>query len=526
MAAVTGKDDRRYRRIMTLSALVFVTSIVCLVYQLETYFSIHSGAVSSIIPLVTTSMILAAAASIFAEVKARSGMREMRKLAFLDELTGLPNRRQFNAELEAELNRCKKSQSNLGLLILDLDRFKVINDCHGHEVGDEIIRQFGQRIKGCLRKKDLLGRMAGDEFLAMITDVESEDDLLQVGERIIEFLREPFNHAGRQILAGVSIGGVIVENGEHDVLSAIRMADFALLRSKEQGRRRFLLFDPKLAASVKRRTEMESLLREAIATDGFTLKYLPSVEPGSGNVVGVEALVRWFHPIQGEIAPSEFIPLAEEFGLIDEIGEVVLARACQEIGPIGELRLSVNVASTQFLKDDFVEKVEFVLEQTGFAAGRLELEIPEKLLVSNAEVTKQALARLRDLGVRVALDDFGTGYSSMSYLRDFQLDRIKIDRSFTNQIDDTEESDRLVSNLIDLGGTLGMNVTVEGVETLQQFERLKESGTSEFQGFLFSKPLSATELVASKMIEDLETRAQLADQILGPVVGTRKKWVS
>jgi len=260
-----------------------------------------------------------------------------------------------------------------------------------------------------------------------------------------------------------------------------------------------------MAVKVQNKGQMENKLREAIATEAFDMRYQPLVSHVDGRIAGVEALLRWNHPQDGEIAPSQFIPLAEEIGLIDRIGEFALRRACQDMCQLKDIRLAVNISPFEFLQTGFVEMVQHILDETGFEPERLELEISERIMMSDAETTRGVLHRFRKMGVRIALDDFGTGYSSMSYLRDFPLDRIKIDRSFTGQINNSQESQNLVAKMIDLGSTLGVNVTVEGIETEAQLKLLRESACNELQGFLFSKPLTADELLHSKLIEELKS---------------------
>ncbi len=452
----------------------------------------------------SVSLSIMAVAVLFVMLQSGSDLKKARKLAYVDELTLLANRRSFNDSLEHKLIRCAKHDLSLGLIFFDLDRLKTINDCHGHEVGDAVIQEFGSRISSVVRGNDLVARLSGDEFAAIISDANCESDIAQVSHRVLDIMKEPIAYKGRNYYAGVSMGAVIIRSGSENAAEAMRMADLALLSSKDQGRGRLQIFDPQMAKKVEDHGLMEAKLREAIATNAFRLRYLPAVSQEQSKIVCVEALLRWHHPQDGEISPAVFIPLAEEIGLIDRLGEFALRKACSDIAPLEGIRLAVNISPLQFLQQGFVDLVKSVLDETGFDAQRLELEIAERILMSNADQTKAVLKRLREIGVRVALDNFGTGYSSMTHLQDFSLDRIKIDRSFTGQISDNKVSESLVGQMIDLGNMLGLKVTVEGVETEAQLNLLSDSACSEFQGFLFSKPLTASELVSTHMVNDIK----------------------
>lgn len=419
----------------------------------------------------------------------------IRKLAFHDELTGLINRRRFNELFKMELEESQINKKTLAIIALDLDRFKVINDCHGHEAGDKIIQQFAKRISASIRDHDVLCRMSGDEFMLLARKITSEEDIYNISNRVLDAMRKPFIFQNKHIYAGVSMGAVIIDNGSEEAAFAMRMADFALLRSKELGRGQLVLFDPEMEQKIKRRADLEIKLREALATDLLSLRYQPMLDHKKGRVKGVEALVRWSHPEIGEISPSEFIPLAEQLALMDQIGNFVLKRACHEIAQYDGIRLAININTAQLLQENFVETVARTLLETGFEAQNLELEIKQKLLADHGDVAKAKIQQLRNMGILIAIDDFGTGISSMSHMRDFTLDRVKLDRSFTNAMKTRGADDAFVSNMIGMAASLGKNVTVEGVETLEQATTLTKLGCDELQGFYFSKPLTADQLV-------------------------------
>ena len=421
-------------------------------------------------------------------------MRDAGELAYVDELTGLSNRRQFDLRLKSEISRSRREKCNCAVLYLDLDKFKHINDSYGHEGGDEVIKQFARRISLNLRVEDFVARLSGDEFAAVITLVTSPADVDLVASRIFESMSHPVRFRGKQIYAGVSIGCAIVESGGITAEEALRRADFALFQAKESGRNNLKTFTSAMEERIRGRGELENDLRDAIANDRFQVCYQPLISQSERKVLGVEAFVRWMHPQKGAISPAEFIPVAEQIGLIDRLGSLILRRACTEMLELPDLKLAVNISPVQFAQPGFLASVREILETTGFEPARLELEITEQVFRADPAKTRETIAKLRSLGVRIALDDFGTGFSSMAYLRDYPLDRIKIDGSFIGEIENSGQSLTLVSHMIELGSSLGMSVTVEGVETADQLALLKSQGLHELQGYLFSKPLSADDL--------------------------------
>ncbi len=335
-------------------------------------------------------------------------------------------------------------------------------------------------------------------------------DIEMVTQRIFTAMNAPIRFRSKQIYGAVSIGAAVA-GGAITADEALRRADFALFQAKECGRNNVQIFTAQMEERIRTRGEMENDLRDAIANDHFQLNYQPLISQSDRKVLGVEAFVRWVHPERGHISPSVFIPVAEQIGLIDKLGNLILRRACIETRPLDPIKLAVNISAVQFMQPGFVSSVREILETTGFPPARLELEITEGVFRNDTVRTRDIIAKLRSLGVRIALDDFGTGFSSMAYLRDFPLDRIKIDRSFIGEIESSGQSLNIVSHMIELGRSLGLSVTVEGVETADQLELLKAKGLNELQGYLFSRPLSASDLAKLDLNAALGGSADASD---------------
>lgn len=499
-------QDKLHARVVRLSILTLAVAGVS-IWSLSSEFSrtlkmlgTPGSAFEIQFAISAVCLLAAVSAVVWILSQSTSDMNKVKRLAFVDELTGLPNRRSFNGRLEEELIQSYRQKEKIAVFYFDLDRFKIINDCHGHEAGDAVIKVFGERIANVLRDDDLVARLAGDEFAAIVKNVHGPKCLENVCARVLEAMKQPINYRGKNLYVGTSIGVFLSENELVDSVEALRRADFALLHAKESGRNRMVLFSPEMADKIKSKSELGSELRDAIINKKLEMRYQPLINQTDGKIMGVEALVRWTTISRGIVSPDVFIPLAEEIGIIDQLGTLVLRRACMDIKPLSDIKLAVNVSPMQFLQDGFVEMVQDVLLDTGFDPGRLELEITEGVLISTPDATAEVLAKLRFLGVRIALDDFGTGFSSMSYLRAYPLDRIKIDRSFIEGINCDDNSFEFVSKMIELGSSLGMKVTVEGIETEQQLKLMQKSECTELQGFYFSKPLTASELVGCDLI--------------------------
>jgi diguanylate cyclase (GGDEF)-like protein len=410
-------------------------------------------------------------------------------LARHDGLTELANRERFVEELataEAAISRGEKA----AVLYIDLDYFKGVNDTYGHAVGDRVLKQASARLWGTTRDTDLLARLGADEFALLLRPIERPADAAAIGERIIKAMSAPFNIEGQQIQIGASVGIAIAPDDGDSADALMKNADTALYRAKNEGRATFHFFERGMDQSIRRRRELEAGLRQAAARGELRLEYQPLIGLKENRVTCLEALLRWDPAEHGSISPAEFIPVAEETGLIVAIGEWVLREACSTAARWATApRVAVNLSPVQFKKGKVYDTVVSALSESGLPPSRLELEITESLLLADNEPTLQTLHRLRTLGVRISLDDFGTGYSSLSYLRSFPFDKIKIDRSFMRDLGRGADSLAIVKAVIGLGHSLGMSVTAEGVETEEQLEAVRQQGCNEVQGFLFSPPL-------------------------------------
>ena len=499
-------DTHINKRINILAFIVIIIATFAMMMQFKILYEIGVATTSQVFVVSATAVMQMAALLVIALQKTQGRLDKVSTLAYADELTGLINRRKFNEILDEKLIECRETKKKLGVLILDLDRFKLINDCHGHDAGDKVLCQFGDLIQKSVGSDSVTCRMSGDEFAVIINNVTNENSILDICKDILAEMKQPFKYEGKKIHTSASIGAAIVDGFETEDLSALRMADFALLNSKNSGRNQVLLFNEKMAEQLKRRRNIEASMSNAISGNALSLKYLPFVLQDSSKISGVEALIRWHDPIEGEILPSEFMPVAQELGLLEEIGEFILERACEEIKPFADIHLAINIDSAQFAQEGFVEQIKRVLTKTGFGPNRLELELEQNLLVSKSEKIRADLELIRSLGVRIVLDDFGTSYSSMIFLRDFKLDRVKLDRNFVSNMRLEKDGNETIQNMIGLGSTFSNRLTVEGIETKEQLETVQKSGVNDLQGFLFSKPLTLPELENSKMIADLKKR--------------------
>ena len=415
---------------------------------------------------------------------------EAQHLAFHDSLTGLPNRALFEDRLQVALSRRKPS---VAVLMLDLDRFKNVNDTLGHPAGDELIRQFGDRLTALLRESDTVARLGGDEF-ALLVEGAAIGDVRTLAGRILDEVRRPFGILGAQVHVGVSIGVAMSQDGGLAGLDLVRKADIALYSAKDAGRNTYHFFSPEMDENVRRRRTIEDDLREAVATgEGLCLHYQPQVSR-DGAIVGVEALLRWDNPARGSIAPSEFIPVAEETGLIVPLGEWVLRQACLASRRWPKLFVAVNLSPVQFRSPEFVARLDTIVADTGADPQSIQLEVTERVLLDDDDSASAVLAMLRERGFKIVLDDFGTGYSSLSYLRRFQVDKIKIDGSFVNHVCEEPESATIVSAVLSLGWTMGLTVAAEGVETADQCTFLEAAGCKEMQGHYFSPAVPEDEI--------------------------------
>ena len=381
------------------------------------------------------------------------------------------------------------------MLCLDLDRFKPVNDTLGHAVGDQLLQQVAMRIASCVRAGDLAARLGGDEFGVIQPRVEDEADVGALAESIVHSLSGPYDVAGHRVTIGASIGIAIGAGADSTPDELVHQADLALYRVKAEGRQSFSFYHQDMDARAEIRRKLEMDLHEAIDNQQFEVHFQPSIRLNDNSVTGFEALLRWHHPERGMISPAEFIPIAEDTGLINQIGQWVLTEACkQAVTWPPHMSVAVNLSPIQFKQATLPLQVMSALSKSGLEPARLELEITEAVLLKDTEGTQDTLKQLRDIGVRIALDDFGTGYSSLGYLSRFQFDKIKIDRSFVNDMSARTDALSIVRAITALGADLGMTVTAEGVETEEQLAHLRTVCCTEVQGFLFSRPRAARDL--------------------------------
>jgi diguanylate cyclase (GGDEF)-like protein len=423
-----------------------------------------------------------------------AGESRLRHLAMHDPLCGLPNRIYFSERLEAIIEEVGHGAATAAVFYIDLDHFKDVNDTLGHPVGDELIRSVTLRLSHALRGDDLVARLGGDEFAVVSRTGGDRTQIMAVSERIISALCAPYAINKQNIVIGASIGIAVIDRTCGGSADVMRYADMALYRAKNEGRNRACIYDSVMDADVANRKLMEIDLRRAIETDKIRLVYQPLVNASGEKLIGVEALCRWADASRGEVPPSEFIPIAEHSGLIIELGEWVLRRACLDGKAWPSLSVAVNVSPLQFRRPDFVSVVERILNETGFDPKRLELEVTESTLIGNVDGAEAAMRRLKSLGVRLALDDFGTGYSSLQYLRRFPFDKLKIDRSFVHSIEKAADAAAIVHAVVSLGRGLGMKVTAEGVETADQQLFLRAAGVHSMQGYRFGRAVPAAEI--------------------------------
>ena len=424
----------------------------------------------------------------------RRAEAQIAHMAYHDALTGLGNRVLLRQQLEAALLRVQRGE-RIAVLYLDLDNFKTLNDSLGHSGGDTLLKAVAERLRGCLKQTDTIARMGGDEFAILQTELEQPSDAEYLARRLRAAVRMPLDVDGQQITADVSIGISLAPNDGTDASQLLKQADMAMYVAKCDGRGTFRYFEPDMNARALARRTLELDLRNAITNDEFELYYQPIVNLERNEVSSCEALLRWHHPQRGMVMPDEFIPVAEETGLIVEIGEGVLRKACAAAAAWPDnVTVAVNVSSAQFKNQALVLKVVSALAASGLSARRLAIEVTETALILDNEATLATLHQLRDLGVQIAMDDFGTGYSSLSYLRSFPFDKIKIDRSFINDISDTGNAGAIVQATISMAASMNMTTTAEGVETREQLEKVRALGCTEMQGYLFSRPLCGDDL--------------------------------
>ena len=424
------------------------------------------------------------------------------QIAFMarhDALTKLPNRSLLAERIEQAIAQAGRGPG-FAVFCLDLDNFKQINDTLGHQAGDELLCTVADRLRACVREVDTVARLGGDEFAVIQSSLRNSEDAERLARRIVECVGAPYELNGHRAVIGCSVGISLAPGDGTTDEKLLKNADVALYRAKSDGKGTWRFFEPAMDAELQRRRALELDLREAMERDEFELFYQPLYDLRLDRISGFEALLRWRHPTRGLVGPDQFIPIAEEIGLIIPLGEWVLGRACEQAATWpNELKIAVNVSAAQFRGDDLIDVVANALAASGLPAHRLELEITESVLLANSAETLATLHKMRALGLRIALDDFGTGYSSLSYLRSFPFDKLKIDKSFVWDGTADHGSKLIVRAIISLGKSLGMRTIAEGVETIEQLSLMRAEGCNEAQGFFFSRPVPATDIAATLM---------------------------
>ncbi|MET3726876.1 diguanylate cyclase (GGDEF)-like protein/PAS domain S-box-containing protein [Fictibacillus halophilus] len=424
--------------------------------------------------------------------------KKINQMVYRDPLTGLPNRLLLNDRLSQALELADENKQTIGIMFIDLDRFKYINDTLGHAVGDQLLIEIAKRIQSCVGKNDTVCRQGGDEFIVLIPNTTA-DEVSKIAQQIVDLFSSSVMVNEQELFVTPSIGIAMYPGDGRDIETLIKNADTAMYRVKEQGKNNFQFYTPEMNEAVTKKMKLEIGLRKALERDEFQIVYQPQIDVETGGIIGVEALLRWHHPEWGTISPAEFIPIAEETGLILQIGEWVLHGAClqnkewQNAG-YAPLRMAVNISSRQFQQSDLVERVSRILRETGLDAQYLELELTESIIQdSKYAVAKMQL--LKEMGIHLSIDDFGTGYSSLSYLKTFPIHTLKIDQSFTRNIYADPKDASLVETIIAMAHNLDLKVIAEGVETEEQLQFLQQKQCNEAQGYFFSRPISAEELV-------------------------------
>ncbi len=424
--------------------------------------------------------------------------QRIRELVDFDALTGLPNRRLLTDRLRQALAVADRDEGSMVLMFVDLDHFKRVNDSLGHSVGDELLCSVAQRYQSILRQADTLARLGGDEFIVVLPGMTAMS-ALDLVRRMLGVAAQPVFVAGHALTVTASIGICVYPQDGADVESLLKNADTAMYKAKEQGRNGFQYYAAEMNKATLERLLMESNLRRAVTERQFVLYYQPLIELGSGRIIGVEALIRWQHPEFGIILPDSFIPVAEDTGLINPIGDWVLGEACRQArrwidAGVGPVRIAVNVSPVQFRQAGFVHMVAGALATSGLAAPWLELELTERTVMHDVEITLGTLSALSRMGIHLSLDDFGTGYSSLAYLKRFPVDKLKIDRSFICELAHDADDQAIASTIVSMGRNLRLQVLAEGIETAQQLALLRQMGCAQGQGYYFSRPVAADQL--------------------------------
>jgi diguanylate cyclase (GGDEF)-like protein/PAS domain S-box-containing protein len=426
---------------------------------------------------------------------------ELARMAHYDALTGLPNRALLQGRLKRAMARADRGRTLLAVMFLDLDQFKEINDSLGHAVGDAVLKETALRLESCLRSTDTVARLGGDEFTILLEDVHTAEEIQRIADKLLRSIAERAEVSGHELHLSTSIGVTVYPLDDHDADTLLRNADLAMYHAKQEGRNNVQFFSPDMSERTEKRVDLLGRLRGALARDELELHYQPQVDVRSGSIIGVEALLRWHDRERGTVEPTQFIPLAEETGLILPMGEWVLREACTQAkrwldAGLGPLTMAVNLSARQFRQKNLVQMVSGILAETGLPPGNLELEITESTMMHRAEEAAACLRALHEIGVQISLDDFGTGYSSLAYLHRFQVHTLKVDQSFVRDIKSDRDDAAIVSTVITLAKQLKLKALAEGVETREQLAFLRTRGCDSYQGFLFCRPLPAAEIQA------------------------------
>jgi len=459
--------------------------------------AIKFGAADSLVKGQITASLLER--SIRYAIERKKADERMTYLAQYDALTGLANRSLFKELLSQALARAERAGKHVALMFLDLDRFKIINDSLGHDAGDQVLKVVAERLRSRMRKSDTVARLGGDEFTVILEAIGTVQDATNVAQELLHIVGQSIMVQDQEVFVTPSVGIALYPQYGKDPETLIKNADMAMYRAKRQGRNMYRFYTTETNGKASQHLAIESSLRRGLEREEFLLHYQPQIDMNNGRVVALEALLRWQTPERGMIQPDDFIPLAEENGMIVLLGEWVLRTACRQNqewqhAGLPPISVSVNLSARQFRQRNFVETVSRILKESGLDPQYLDLELTESLLFESNGATKSRLKELKELGIRISIDDFGTGYSSLSYLKAFPIDTLKIDRTFVGDIPMSEEDSAIASGMIALAHGLHMKVTAEGVETLAQLDFLRERGCDAIQGFLMSPPVPAEEI--------------------------------